>query len=158
MILICRLDVVQSSFESAGVQFLGSFLENRGVKNKTEEHLAKLEELVIFLFKWSVIILTLPDIIAHTYDCKSVLNIQSFWSAVLLICSKHIVTAEPCIPRKWKSLTLFTQWVSFCALEFRIIPVLLNFCSCYFSANLHRPLSSWFFWSFLPSCISFSVT
>lgn len=51
MILICRLDVVQSSFESAGVQFLGSFLENRGVKNKTEEHLAKLEELVIFLLK-----------------------------------------------------------------------------------------------------------
>lgn len=29
--------------------FLGSILENRGILNKSEEQLAKLEELVIFL-------------------------------------------------------------------------------------------------------------
>lgn len=56
--------------------------------------MAKLEELVVFLLKGSVIILTLPDIIADTCDSKSVLNVQSFGTAVLLSCSMHIVTVE----------------------------------------------------------------
>lgn len=38
--------------------------------NKTGERLAKLEEAVIFLLRGSVIILTSPDIVACTSDCR----------------------------------------------------------------------------------------
>lgn len=71
-------------FERAGVQsFWEAFKRIKGGLNRTEEHLAKLKELVIFLLKGSVIILTLPNIVAHTRDFKSVLNVQSFGTAVL---------------------------------------------------------------------------
>lgn len=88
MTLICRLDVVQSSFERAGVQsFWEAFkrIEGFGVVlflfflNKTEEHLAKLEELVICLLKGSVLILTLPLIslliqVTPSFKCSVILN------------------------------------------------------------------------------------
>lgn len=89
-------------FERAGVQsFWEAFKRIEGFLNKTEQHLAKLEELVIFLLKGSVIILTSPNIIAHTRDFKSVLNVQSCRTAVLLICPMHVVTVELAFSTEW---------------------------------------------------------
>lgn len=92
MTLICRLDVVQSSFERAGVQsFWEAFKRIEGFcffLNKTEEHLAELEELAIFLLKGSVIILTLPLIslliqVTPSFKCSVILNC----SALNLLCA-----------------------------------------------------------------------
>lgn len=68
---------MQSFFERAGVQsFWEAFKRIEGVLNKTEERLAKLGGgLVIFLLKGSEIILTLPDVIAHTsFKCSVIMN------------------------------------------------------------------------------------
>lgn len=59
-------------------------------------------------------------------DSKSVLNVQSFGTAALLICSIHVVSLELMCN---KTPTSFTLEASICALDLRIIPVLLSFCS-----------------------------
>lgn len=64
--------------------------------------------------------------LTHVTDSKSVLNVQSFGTAALLICSIHVVSLELMCS---KTPTSFTLEASICALDLRIIPVLLSFCS-----------------------------
>lgn len=80
-------DGVQSSFERAGLQSSWELFKRieEGLK-KTEKPLAKLVETVIFLLRGSVINLT--DASSHKW--LWLLNVQSFQTAVLLICSLHI--------------------------------------------------------------------
>lgn len=73
MTLICRLDCCAVIF-LRGQEFKvfrEAFKRIERCLNKTGERLAKLEEAVIFLLRGSVIILTSPDIVACTSDCKS---------------------------------------------------------------------------------------